>query len=220
MARYAVFEVILILLLGTALSWLAFVTVPWLAAIPMLLSAFFLWFFRDPPRSIPQEPGVLVSPADGKIVTIDEDATMEDGSRALRIMIFLSVFNVHLNRSPCLGRVTDIIYREGKFLNALDDASSTDNEDNTIVLEPDEDYPGPIRVRQIVGVLARRIVCATQVGARLARGEQYGMIKFGSRTELVVPFDSHWLVCVKVGDRVRGGATTILKWDPKKGQKY
>lgn len=212
MARYAIFEVFLILLLGTALTWIALVTIPWLAAIPLLLSAFFLWFFRDPPRTVPQEPGVLVSPADGRVVTIDDDARDAAGHRVLRIMIFLSVFNVHINRSPCNGVVKDIVYKKGRFLNALDDKSSSENEDNTLYLEPDEGYSGMLTVRQIAGLLARRIVCTAQVGTRLGRGEKFGMIKFGSRTELTVPYHPRWMVCVENGQRVYGGKTILLKW--------
>ena len=153
----------------------------------------------------------VVSPADGKvsdITEIDHDDII--GGPAVRIGIFLSVFNVHVNRSPCDGRVTQVIYKPGKFINAMNhNSASSDNESNTVVLaEPNGDRPVAV-VKQIVGLIARRIICTVKDGDQVTRGDRIGMIKFGSRTELYIP---KWLdpqVKVAVGQTVRGAADVI-----------
>lgn len=177
--------------------------------LPVL--AFLFAFFRDPERPIPTEQHLLVSPADGTVSDINEIENDELlGGPSVRIGIFLSVFNVHVNRSPCDGRVVDITYKQGKFINAMSHAvASSDNESNTIVLaEPKGDRRVAV-VKQIVGLIARRIICTVKVGDRVTRGQRIGMIKFGSRTELYVP---KWLdpdVQVQVGQKVRGGADVV-----------
>lgn len=212
MARYARLEVAGIVLLGGLAVVLLAMYAHWaVALLPTALMAFLLWFYRDPPRRIPAGAELLLAPADGRVVEIATAEPAPDGGRVLRILIFLNVFNVHVNRSPCAGRVTAVAYRPGRFLNALKAESTAVNEANTLTLDPAEPLPGPIRVRQIAGVLARRIVCAAQPGDALAAGERYGMIKLGSRTELVAPADPRWELCVKVGDRVRGGSTILAK---------
>lgn len=183
--------------------------------LPMGVVATLLWvaglaFFRDPQRFTPVEPGILVAPADGKVTEVTALDTYEDiGGPATRIGIFLSIFDVHVNRSPCAGVVRFIHYRPGRFLDARDARSGGMNEANTIVIEPDEPGGGPVIVRQVAGRIARRIVCGLKVGDRVEAGQRIGLIKFGSRTELIVPRASRYAPVVKVGDRARG-ATTIL----------
>jgi phosphatidylserine decarboxylase len=188
---------------------------PWLllSIIPALLLIFLFAFFRDPTRPIPSEQHVLVSPADGTISDITEIERDEllDGAPSVRIGIFLSVFNVHVNRSPCDGVVLEVIYKKGKFINAMKhDQASTDNESNTVVLgEPASRRPTVV-VKQIVGLIARRIVFTAKQGDELKRGERIGMIKFGSRTELYVAKFLEPQVKVQIGQSVRGGADVIV----------
>ncbi len=198
---------ILLIALGMGLGWvyrpLALIVVPvlvWLFA-----------FFRDPLRAIPADPRAMVSPADGKvsdITEVDHDPLL--AGPAVRIGIFLSVFNVHVNRTPCDGRVVSVIYKKGKFINAMNhNAASSDNESNTLVLaEPNGDRPIAV-VKQIVGLIARRIVCIAKPQDALSRGQHFGMIKFGSRTELSIP---RWLdpqIKVAVGQTVHGGTDVL-----------
>jgi phosphatidylserine decarboxylase len=175
-----------------------------LVVAPVLV--FLFAFFRDPHREIPAEQAAVVSPADGTvsdITDIDNDPIL--GGPAVRIGIFLSVFNVHVNRSPCDGKVVDLRYKHGKFINAMKhEAASDENESNTIVLaEPNGDKPVVV-VKQIVGLIARRIVCTVKMGEQVKRGERIGMIKFGSRTELTISKTLEPTVRVKVGQSVKG----------------
>lgn len=185
----------------------------YLAPIPGVLLALVIYFFRDPPRRIPAGPGLIVSPADGKVAEItrlEHDEFV--GGPAVRIGIFLSIFNVHLNRSPADARVIALRYSPGEFLNALDPASALRNENMWIGLE--EDVP-PYRrmvVRQIAGAIARRIVCPLRPGENLARGEKIGMIKLGSRTELILPDGEGLKVEVEVGRRVKAGSTLMARY--------
>ena len=180
-----------------------------LVVLPVLIWLFA--FFRDPERKLPTEQHAVVSPADGKVSDVTELPHDEHlGGPCVRIGIFLSVFNVHVNRAPCDGRVVKVIYKEGKFVNAMKHTSaSSDNESNTVVLaEPKGDRPVAV-VKQIVGLIARRIICTVNQGDVVKRGDRIGMIKFGSRTELSIP---KWLepkVKVKVGDTGRGAADVI-----------
>jgi phosphatidylserine decarboxylase len=183
-----------------------------LALVPALLLVWLLAFFRDPERPIPSGQHLMVSPADGMVSDITELPRFDllDGP-ALRIGIFLSVFNVHINRSPCDGRVTRVIYKKGKFINAMSHARASDeNESNTIVIAgPDGEKPIAV-VKQIVGLIARRIVCTAAEGQALARGQRIGMIKFGSRTELYIPMRLAPQARVRVGQKVRGGADVVV----------
>lgn len=175
------------------------------------LSAGGILFFRDPARSIPDDKAAYLAPADGRVTDIAALAQEEAlGGPALKIGIFLSVFDVHINRSPCEGTVRDIRYRPGRFLNAMSEQSSRENESNTLVLDAGT-LMGPVLVRQIAGLIARRIVCATAVGSRLAAGQRFGMIKFGSRTELVLPRPETLDVLVRIGDKVRAGETIVAR---------
>jgi phosphatidylserine decarboxylase len=173
-----------------------------LTLLPVLLALFFLWFFRDPERRIPAGLGEIVSPADG-VVTEAEWIETAAGSR-LRLSIFLNVFDVHVNRAPVAGTVKAVEYREGSFLNAMKPESVIMNEQTLVVI----DAGGyEVSYKQIAGLLARRIVCSVKVGDRLERGQRVGMIKFGSRTDVLMPAEA--VPQVKSGARVRGGSTVL-----------
>lgn len=183
----------------------------YLAAIPLAVTVWVFSFFRDPQRRVPQGERLLVSPADGRITAVETiDAPPELGvqGQALRISIFLSVFNCHLNRSPCEARVERIVYKQGRYLNALRESSAAENEQNILVLRAAA-VDAPILVRQVSGAIARRIVCEATEGDTLAAGQRFGMIKFGSRTDLVVPVTTPVDVAVRVGDRVKAGLTVL-----------
>ena len=184
---------------GMLLGWL---TGPAWAIVPILLACFFLWFFRDPERAIPAEEGSLVSPADGKVT--DVSAVQVGQEKRLRVSIFLSVFDVHVNRSPIGGVVRDVRYQAGKFLDARSPDCADLNEQNIVTVEGNGQT---VVFKQIAGLLARRIVFHPKVGDRLVRGQRVGLIKFGSRTDVL--FDAEARVNVKVGDRVKGGASVL-----------
>ena len=173
-----------------------------LSAVPFLLALFLMWFFRDPKRRVPQDPGLIVSPADGKV----EDAEWIEtsaGSR-VRVSIFLNVFDVHVNRVPVSGTVSLVEYREGAFLNALNAESAVHNEQTLITIDAGT-YS--VSFKQIAGVLARRIICNLQEGDRVMRGQRMGLIKFGSRTDVLLPANVE--LRVKSGDRVKGGSSVL-----------
>ncbi|MBT9329425.1 phosphatidylserine decarboxylase family protein [Paracidobacterium acidisoli] len=174
-------------------------------ALPLLFAAFFLWFFRDPQRAIPEGEGLVVSPADGKVTEVARIRT-PDGEK-IRISIFLNVFNVHVNRAPVAGAIREVRYSKGKFLNAMNPASAIENEQNLAVIASDEGYE--ISLKQIAGLLARRIVFSKRVGERLERGERLGMMKFGSRTDVVLPGFAE--VLVQVGHHVKGGSDLLAR---------
>lgn len=173
-----------------------------LAVIPLLLAAFFAWFFRDPERAIPQTPGAIVSPGDGKVTDILD--IQVNGETRTRISIFLNVFNVHVNRSPIAGVIRQVVYQKGKFGNAMGAVSADANEQNIVTVEGEGQT---VVFKQIAGLLARRIVFTKKVGDVLARGERVGLIKFGSRVDVV--FTSEAQVAVKIGDHVAGGSTIL-----------
>ncbi|MGO9404368.1 MAG: phosphatidylserine decarboxylase [Terriglobales bacterium] len=186
---------------------LAAVIVAWLAAWPysvpvFLLAAFFLWFFRDPERQIPTVPGAVVSPGDGKVT--DVSVVTSGGISRNRISIFLSVFDVHVNRSPIAGVIREVRYQRGKFLNAMAAHSAVENEQNIVTVEGDG---RTVIFKQIAGLIARRIVFNFKVGDHVACGERVGLIKFGSRVDVL--FDGDGAIQVKPGDRVKGGATIL-----------
>ena len=183
----------------------AYFTSIWWAAPPLLLAAFFVWFFRDPERTIPSEPGVIVSPADGKVTHIG--ACRVGGEERKRISIFLNVFDVHVNRSPMAGRIKNIEYKPGKFVNAMDPACAEENEQNTVTVEGEG---RTIIFKQIAGILARRIVFSKRVGEAVERGERVGLIKFGSRTDVLLPLGAE--LTVAVGDHVKGGASIVARF--------
>ena len=178
-----------------------------LVALPLVLAAFFLWFFRDPNRKIPQLPGQIVSPGDG-VVTEAEWIETVSGSR-LRLSIFLNVFDVHVNRAPVAGVVKVSDFRKGGFMNAMNPESVLYNEQTLITIDAGGYEVG---IKQIAGLLARRIVCNVKVGDRLERGQRIGLIKFGSRVDVLMPADAE--LKVAKGTRVKGGST-ILAVVPK-----
>lgn len=204
MVRDGYFYAVPLLAVAVLIGWL---TRPGWAVLPCVLALFFLWFFRDPERAIPRDAGALVSPADGKIT--DVSAVTVDGQRRIRISIFLSVFDVHVNRSPVSGVIKNVRYQTGKFLNAMNQTCADLNEQNIVTLEGDGQT---VVFKQIAGLLARRIVFDFKVGDHLQRGQRVGLIKFGSRTDVL--FDSAARVNVKVGDRVRGGASVLAYLQP------
>ncbi|MFH1614684.1 MAG: phosphatidylserine decarboxylase [Planctomycetota bacterium] len=183
----------------------------------VILLVFLLWvlaFFRDPSREIPDEPGAFLSPADGTVTDIEiirEESFI--GSRSLRIGIFLSIFDVHINRIPCAVRIEKIAYKAGSYRNAMNPAAGRTNESNDIGMVRLNEPQDRILLRQISGAIARRIVCELQTGQNLPGGEKFGMLKFGSRTELYVPIREQNITClVKVGDKVKGGLTVLARY--------
>jgi phosphatidylserine decarboxylase len=191
----------------TAAVLVGWLTTPVWAVIPVLLAAFFLWFFRDPDRVIPSESGAVVSPADGKVTSV---ATVRmDGETFKSISIFLNVFNVHVNRSPVSGVIRGARYQAGKFLNAMNPASAEQNEQNTVTIEGEGQR---VIFKQIAGLLARRIVFTKKIGDRVRRGERVGLIKFGSRTDVLL--DASAEVAVNVGDHVKGGSSILAFLKP------
>jgi phosphatidylserine decarboxylase len=174
----------------------------WLAAIPVVLALFFLWFFRDPNRAAPQGPGVVVSPADGKVEEL-EWIEFPEGSK-LRMTIFLNVFDVHVNRVPVSGVVSVVEHRKGKFLNAMKPESAIHNEQTLITVDAGR-YS--VSFKQIAGLLARRIVCNVKPGDRVVCGQRMGLIKFGSRVDVLLPGEA--TPKVKVGDRVKGASSVL-----------
>jgi phosphatidylserine decarboxylase len=188
--------------LGLAALLLGWLVGPLWAAPAVLLACFFLWFFRDPDRVIPDAEGAVVSPGDGKVT--DVSRVRIHGLDQLRISIFLSVFDVHVNRSPIAGMVRDVRYQRGKFINAMSAESAAENEQNVVTVEGEGHT---VVFKQIAGLLARRIVFTKNVGDRVERGERVGLIKFGSRVDVLL--DASAIPQVKVGDRVRGGASIV-----------
>ncbi len=175
---------------------------------------FVLAFFRDPYRAVPPANNLLLAPADGKVTDIEivEEAG-HIGEPALRIGIFLSIFDVHINRAPCNVKVERITYRKGEYKNAMNPVSGRVNESNTLELVRTDSPNDKLIVRQISGAIARRIVCRTSRGRQLTGGEKFGMIKFGSRTELYVPAGENVKCLVRKGDKVKAGLTALIKYE-------
>ncbi|MCX5768735.1 MAG: phosphatidylserine decarboxylase family protein [Candidatus Hydrogenedentes bacterium] len=173
-----------------------------------LYTVFALFFFRDPARTIPGAGSDVVSPADGRVVAIEDlDSTPYYNGPCRRISIFMSPFNVHVNRAPVQGIVTKILYQPGGYINAMRPEASEHNESNAIWMQTPY---GPVTVRQISGAIARRIVCRAGIGQTLERGQKFGMIKLGSRTELYLPAGTE--LCVKMNDKVRAGSSIVARF--------
>jgi phosphatidylserine decarboxylase len=183
-----------------------------LIAAETVLFLIFVWtlmFFRDPPRKISLDERVLLSPADGTITDISETECPELGGKALRIGMFLSIFNVHINRMPCSVRVESVTYKKGQFKNAMSADSGRVNESNGVLVTRLAEPQDRLLLRQVSGAIARHIVCKAETGQEFAQGLAFGMIKFGSRTELYLPvreFD----IAVKIGDKVNAGLTPLV----------
>ena len=229
-ARWGLAELLAfsVLWFGLAIAQLAWMTIgPPLWAMVLLglgslaaavVGALCVWFFRDPRRRVPTDPNVLCSPADGTIAEIVE---LSDhpyiGGPAVRIGIFLSIFNVHINRAPAASRVIRLAYVPGKMLNALRPESARENERMEIYLEqtdgPADRPPRGLIVHQITGAIARRIVCDAKPGEELAAGEKFGMIKLGSRTELILPNEDGLVIACDIGDKVQAGQTVLARYE-------
>jgi phosphatidylserine decarboxylase len=177
----------------------------WLGGILIFLGLFVVFFFRDPERTPPPDPNLIVSPADGRVVGVVEESF--NGRPGYRISVFLSVFNVHVNRSPVGGRITAIEYRTGKFYAAMRGRASAENEQNSFHVQTDR---GEVVFTQIAGWVARRIVVWKAIGDSLVRGERIGMIRFGSRMDIWLPEDAE--ILVKPGGNVAGGSSVLARW--------
>ena len=201
--------------LAAVAVWAALKCSPWwwAAGIPVLaLAIWVVAFFRDPVRTGPRGDGVVISPADGHVVSVlevDEPAYLK--TRAVRVSIFMSVFDVHVNRYPVSGTIEYRHYNAGQFLHAASDKASLDNEQSSVGLRGAR---GPLLVRQIAGLIARRIVTDGKVGDRVTQAERLGMIRFGSRVDVFLPVASRPRVSVRVGDAVRAGATALAELGP------
>jgi len=194
------------------------VQTPWWAVVvtEAILAVVLVWalmFFRDPRRNAPQDKKSFVAPADGRVTDIEQMSQNDflDGP-VLRIGIFLSIFDVHINRAPCSARVETIAYRKGSYLNAMNPLSAKVNESNTLTLVRTDDPRDRFVVRQISGAIARRIVCEAKEGGELSQGQAFGMIKFGSRTELHVATSKPIECLVRIGDAVKAGVTPLLRY--------
>lgn len=209
--------VVLVVMVVGPLAGKAFLPLWALISIEVLLAALCIWilmFFRDPYRSPPSDKNLLLAPADGRVTDIeivDEDNFI--GETALRIGIFLSIFDTHINRAPCNAKVEKITYKKGKYKNAGNPKSGQVNESNNLGLLRTDSPQQRLIVRQISGAIARRIVCDASVGKELSCGEKFGMIKFGSRTELYVPAIENAKCLVRIGDKVKAGLTPLVRYE-------
>lgn len=187
---------------------LIFALLDWgfLTLVLLALTLFTVYFFRNPERAIPEESGALVAPADGRVIfvgEVEEKRCLKDA--AYKISIFMNVFNVHINRMPCSGKVIDKFYRRGAFFNASLDKAGDHNEQSGLLIETETGQR--LLIVQIAGLVARRIVCYPVIGDLLQRGQRYGLIRFGSRVDVYLPRDSR--LNVKVGDKTVGGETIL-----------
>ena len=183
---------------------LAALSLYWVAGVCFLLFLFIVNFFRDPNRIVPQEKNAIISPADGKVVEIVKENDPFMNQPSTRVSIFLNVFDVHVNRVPISGRIEKLTYNKGKFLNAASPKASLDNEQTALLIDNGQHK---VVVKQIAGLIARRIVCWAKVGDEYKSGERFGLIRFGSRADLFIPESTR--LTVSLGDRVAGGADII-----------
>ncbi|MBN1614848.1 MAG: phosphatidylserine decarboxylase family protein [Deltaproteobacteria bacterium] len=195
-----------ILLFGAATLVAAFFHAFWITGVLLILTLFTVSFFRNPDRKIPDGSKLVLSPADGRVLKVEEGISSELAEGSFKkISIFMNIFNVHVNRLPCSGSVRAVRYHEGKFLSANLDKASACNERNTVVVRTDDGRD--IVTIQIAGLIARRIVCWLKEGMSVKKGDRFGLICFGSRLEVLLPEDA--TPAVKPGDKVRAGETTI-----------
>ena len=203
------------LVLMAVTAWCAR-SVPWvIIPLEFLLAAVLIWmlsFFRDPKRPGTNDKNILMAPADGKVTDIEQVEIEDIPGKALRIGIFLSIFNVHINRAPCEVKVEKITYKKGKFINAMNPNSGKVNESNTVLMTRLDEPQDPLIVKQISGAIARKIVCDTTQGQTLKSCEKFGMIKFGSRTELYIPADRDYKCLVEIGDNVKAALTPLIRY--------
>lgn len=196
------------IMVSAALTLIVFIlTKNWYAALPAVLVLFMLFFFRDPDRTIPQDDNIFVSPADGKVIVIkDVEEPLYLKKKVKQISIFMSPFNVHVNRSPVKGTVTDVIRTRGGFKAAFKDEAALKNENTVMLLNTGY---GTIMVRQVAGFIARRIVCRARPGDELERGQRYGIIKFSSRVDIFLPEDVE--TSVSLNEMIKAGETVIAR---------
>jgi len=216
--------VAVMLVITGVMGYVLFQLMPVLIILPAIIFLFTLYFFRDPARKIPEGNNLILSPADGTIIEItdvNEDTFIKEPS--VKVTIFLSVFNVHINRAPCDGKITLLDYRKGKFLVASEPEASRQNERNSIGIAvpnsprglevaKEDNYSTPhfkILVRQIAGIIAQRIVCDLEMNQQVKKGDRIGMIKFGSRTEIFIPKNKLERLEIKVSDKVKGAETVL-----------
>lgn len=187
-------------------AFVAFLGISWLFILATLVSFFVIWFFRNPERHFTEEEKVVISPADGKVIKV-ENVEMNNtiAGKFKKVSIFMNVFNVHVNRAPYNGKIAAVNYHEGKFVSANLDKASSDNERNEVQIQTDEG--ASIWAVQIAGLIARRIVCWVKAGDAVKKGERFGLIRFGSRVDLYLPEDSR--ITVKIGEKVRAGETPL-----------
>ena len=183
------------------------------AAVLVFLALFVFSFFRDPERVIPSEPGAVVSPGDGRVVVVTDEENA--GRPGKRISIFLAVWNVHVNRSPAAGTITKLEYRPGKFLAAMRERASVENEQNVFTVSTDA---GEMVFKQIAGLIARRVVSWKKAGDKVSRGERIGLVRFGSRVDVWVPREAE--ILVKLGQNVKGGASVLARWPGRAGASH
>jgi phosphatidylserine decarboxylase len=217
LTRYGMPQVLIYPLIVLALMAALFIFLPrgiLLITTETVLFLVFVWmlmFFRDPSRKIQADSRVLLSPADGTITDISETETPELGGKALRIGMFLSIFNVHINRAPCAAVIESVNYKKGKFKYAMDAEAGRVNESNDVLMTRLDEPRSRLLVRQVSGAVARHIVCEAKPGRQYEQGETFGMIKFGSRTELHLPLnDAGYNIAVKIGDKVNAGLSPLV----------
>jgi len=216
--QVAVFPAIVFIAMVIALlAWPKSLSVWGIISVETIFAVVLVWilsFFRDPERFVPAEKNLLLSPADGRITDIEivEEKDFIAGT-ALRIGIFLGIFNAHINRAPCNVRVEKITYKKGRYKNAMNPEAGRVNESNDLGLIRTDSPNDRLIVRQISGAIARRIVCETRQGQELTGGEKFGMIKFGSRAELYVPAREGVKCLVKIGDKVKAGLSPVVRYE-------
>ncbi len=216
--QVALFPAIVLAVMATYLiAGVIFLPLWAIISIEAILAIILVWvlsFFRDPHRPVPADKNLLLAPADGRVTDIEAiDENSFIGGAAIRIGIFLSIFDVHINRAPCNAKVEKVTYKKGKYKNAMSPQSGRVNESNDLWLIRTEEPQEKLIVRQISGAVARRIVCHTKQGQELTGGEKFGMIKFGSRTELYVPACENTKCLVKTGDKVKAGLTPLVRYE-------
>lgn len=196
------------LAIGVAVSAAVGLFAGWGWSVPLwLVTLFVLQFFRDPPRDVPADPAAVVSPADGRVVVVGKALDPYRNCDALKISVFMNVFNVHSNRSPVDGAVSEVVYHHGSFLNASLDKASTDNERNALLIKTASGRD--ITCVQVAGLIARRILCYVAAGASLTRGQRYGFIRFGSRVDVYLPLDAEPQAAI--GDKVFAAETVLAR---------
>jgi len=196
------------LLIALVVMVLVFLVLPWLTFLPVFAFLYILYFFRDPEREIPSDPRIVVAPADGVVISVGEiEENVFTKQKMKRVAIFLSVFDVHVNRAPVAGTVKQTVHKPGEFLDARNPEIDVRNESLDWWLETER---GTVVVRQIAGLIARRIVAWSKEGDSLAKGQRFGMIRFGSRTDVYLPLECE--VLVKKGERMAGGSSVIARW--------